>query len=71
MTVDEQNAASVQLTRQDIQSSISCYNDLLKVSGKYYRKMLELSQAESEFAAALDAMGNSKASGQSGSDISF
>jgi hypothetical protein len=57
------------LTRQDVQQSLACYGDLLKVSTKYYRKFLELAQTASEFAQVLENMGKCKGTEQSGASF--
>ena len=50
----------------DVQCSLTAYTELLKCSGKFHRKYLELAQASHEFATALEAMGKSKGAEQSG-----
>ena len=54
------------LSRQDVQNTLSAYSELLKASTKYYRKVLELSQAANEFANMLEVVGKCKGAEQSG-----
>jgi hypothetical protein len=65
-TSASQGVDSQPLTQQDIQSSLYQYQELLKAAGKYYRKILELSQTGQEFASTLEAMGKAKGAEQSG-----
>ena len=65
----QSTSESASISRQDVVQSLNLYTELMKSSGKYYRKILEVSQAGSEFAAMLEAMGKSKGAEQSGTGL--
>lgn len=55
-----------EISKQDYMNTVHVCNELLKVSAKYHRKVLELSQVTTEFATALDAISKCKAADKSG-----
>jgi hypothetical protein len=58
--------SSPQITRQDVQNTIMANNELQKAATKYYRKIMEVSQAANEFAQLLEVVGKCKGAEQSG-----
>ena len=64
--MDNRTKGMPQITRADVQQSLSVHSEALKVASKYYRKVLELSQASTEFANALEAVARCKGAEQSG-----
>lgn len=70
MTENNINAPTTPgITRQDVLMSLNAYSEMLKASGKYYRKILEASQAAAEFANMLETLGKCKGAEQSGNGL--
>jgi hypothetical protein len=59
------------ISRKGVQLALSNYNDLLKITNKYYTKILEMAQIASEFAGALESMAKNKGAEQSGKSINI
>lgn len=64
-----ETAAKKQITRTDVQQSLTVQQEMLKTASKYYRRVLEMAQASTEFATALDAIAQCHGAEQAGSGL--